>query len=96
MAAGVDGRSAGIFCCTRPGERVEQLQALDLVVEELGCAPRARNARPGTRRWCRRARVEPAAREVLVVALVLHADQLGDHLALAHPVVGGSVITMRW
>ena len=70
------------------GERVEQLQRLDLVVEQLDAdrqfAVLGRKHVDGVA-----AHAEGAAREILLVARVLHADQPPDHVALpdlvAHP-----------
>ena len=81
VAAGVHGEARDLLP-DASGERIEQLQGLHLVVKQLdadgqfgvfgrehvdGVAPHA----------------ELAAREVLLVALVLHAYQLGNDVALA-------------
>jgi hypothetical protein len=70
----------------RPVSGSKQLQRLDLVVEQLDAqrqlAVLGREHVDGVA-----AHAEGAAREVGLVALVLHADQLGDDVALAHLVV---------
>jgi hypothetical protein len=82
VAAGVD-REARDLLPHAAGQRVQQLQRLDLVVEQLDAqrqlAVFGRKHVDGVA-----AHAEAAAAEVDLVALVLHADQLGDHVALAH------------
>ncbi len=68
-------------------ERVKQLQAFDFVVEQLNADGQfgmlGREDVDGVA-----AHAELAATELHVVALVLHADQLGDHVALTQLVAG--------
>ena len=84
MAAGVDGEARDLLPHAA-GERVQQLQALDLVVEELD-AQRELAVLCGEDVDGVAAHAERAAPELDLVALVLHADQLLDDVALAHPV----------
>ena len=67
----------------RPSERIEQRERIDLVVEEFDAQGQlgvfGREDVDGVA-----AHAEGAARKVGIVALVLHADELGDHVALAH------------
>jgi hypothetical protein len=68
-----------------PGEGVEQRQRLDLVVEELDAQ---RQFGVFGREDVDRVAAHPkfAAHELLLVALVLHAHQLGDDVALSQAV----------
>ncbi len=84
MAAGVH-RKARNLLLDAARERVKQLQALDLVVKQLDA--------DGHLRMLGRKHIdgvtphaELAARKIRLVALVLHADELRDHIALAQPV----------
>ncbi|MNT20976.1 hypothetical protein D3C72_1562990 [compost metagenome] len=81
MARRVD-REARHLLADAPGERVEQLQRLDLVVEQLEAdrqlAVLGRKHVDGVA-----AHPERAARKVLLVARVLHADEPRDQVALA-------------
>ena len=86
VAAGVD-REARDLLPHAAGERVQQLQALDLVVEELD-AQRQLAVLGGKDVDGVAAHAEGTAAELDLVALVLHADQLRDHVALAHLVAG--------
>ena len=80
MAAGID-REARNLLLYAPGQRVQQLQGIHLVVEQLNTyrqlAVLGRKHVDGLA-----AHTERAPAEVHVVALVLHADQLRDHIAL--------------
>ncbi len=86
MRTGVDGEARNLLP-HHAGERVEQGERLDLVVEQfdahrqLGVLGR-KDVDPVT------AHAEGAASEIDLVALVLHAHQLCDHVALAHAVAG--------
>jgi len=81
VAAGVDGETRELLL-DAPGQRVEQLQRLDLVVEQLDADGQlrvfGREDVDGVA-----AHAELATREILLVAGVLHAHQLRDHVALA-------------
>jgi hypothetical protein len=81
MAARVD-REARDLLAHAAGERIHQRQAFDLVVEQLDAQRQlgvlGREHVDGVA-----AHAEGAAAEVDLVALVLHADQLSDHVALA-------------
>ena len=81
VAAGVH-REARNLLADAPRERVEQHQRLHLVVEQLDAH---RQLRVLSRKHVDgvAAHAEFAARKLHVVALVLHAHQLGDHVALA-------------
>ena len=69
------------------GQRVEQLQALDFVVEQLD--PHRQFSVLGREDVDRvAAHAEGAARELGLVAAVLHRRQAGDDVALTHLVVG--------
>ena len=86
MAAGVH-REARNLLPDATGQWIEQLQRFDLVVEQFD--PNGHFAV-----LCREdvdrvpAYPERAPGKLHVVALVLHADQLGYHVALPHPVTG--------
>ena len=81
VARRVDGEARHLLA-DAAGERVEQLQRLDLVVEQLDADGElgvlGREDVDGVA-----AHAERAAREIDLVALVLHADQVRDHVALA-------------
>ncbi len=81
MAGRID-REARHLLADVAGERIQQLQRLDLVVEQLDAD---RQLRVLGREHVDRvaAHAERAAREVGLVARVLHADQLRDDVALA-------------
>jgi len=75
-------REAWDFLSDSAGERIEQLQCFDLVVEELDA--------DGQLAVLRRKNIDGVAthperptRKILFVARVLHADQPPDHIALA-------------
>ena len=82
MTAGVDGKARDLLP-DAPGQGVKQLQALDLVVKQLDADGHlgvlGRKNVDGVA-----AHTEGAARKIDVVALVLHAHQLRNHVALAH------------
>ena len=69
------------------GERIEQLQAFYFVIKQF-------NAHCKLRMFCRKhidgvaSNAELAAAKVLVIALVLHANELRDHIALTCFVAG--------
>ena len=81
VAAGVHGKARNLLL-DAPRERVEQLQALDLIIKQLDA-----NGQLGV--FCREhvdrvaAHPELATRKIGFVALVLHADELRNHVALA-------------
>ncbi len=86
VAARIDGEAWNLLPYAS-GQRVEQLQRFDLVIEKLDA----------DRHFTvfRRENVDGIAahpkrtpRKLHVIALVLHADQLGYHVALPHPVAG--------
>ncbi len=82
VAAGVD-RETQYLLLDAPGQWIEQLQRLDLVVEQLD--PYRQLAVFGRKNVDRvAAHTELSARKIFFVALVLHAYQLGNHVALAH------------
>ena len=81
VAAGVHGKAWDLLL-DAPRERVEQLQALDLIIKQLDA-----NGQLGV--FCRKhvdrvaAHPELATRKIGFVTLVLHADELRNHVALA-------------
>ena len=82
MAGGIDCE-AGNLLANATGQWVEQLKAFNFVVKQL-------NAHCQFRVFCWKHidGVTPnsklSAAEILVIALVLHANELGDHIALPH------------
>ena len=84
MAAGVHGKTRN-FLADAARERVKQLQAFNFVVKQLNAqrhfAVLGRKHINGVA-----AHPEIAPGKIQVVALVLHAHQLGNHIALAHAV----------
>lgn len=86
VAAGVDSEARNALAHAAR-ERVEQLQAFNLVVEEFD-ADGQLGMLGGEDIDGVAAHAELAAAEVLVVALVLHADQLRDDVALVDSVAG--------
>ena len=82
VAAGVN-REARNFLADAAGERIEQLEGLDLVIEQLD-AQRHFAVFGGEHVDGVAAHPKGAPAEVHVIALVLHAHQLDHHVALAH------------
>ena len=82
MAGRID-REARNFLTNAACERIEQLQAFNFIIEQF-------NAHRKFRMLCGKhidgvaANTELAAAKVLVVALVLHANELRNHIALPH------------
>ena len=80
MAAGVN-REAGNLLANAAGQRVKQLQALDFVIKQLHAdghfAVLSRENVDGVA-----PHPESAAAEIHVIALVLHAHQLGNNVSL--------------
>ena len=82
VVAGRVHREARDLLADAAGQRVEQLQRFDLVVEQLD-ADRQLAVLRGKDVDGVAAHAEGSAREILLVAVVLHADQLRDDVALA-------------
>ena len=82
VAAGVDGEARN-FLADATGERIKQLEGLDLVIEQLDAQSHL-TVFGGEHVDGVTAHAEGAAAEVHVVALVLHAHQLDHHVALPH------------
>ena len=82
MAFRVDHKARD-FLADAPGQRVKQLQRLDLIVKQFNAYSQlGMLGRKDVNHIA--AYAESAARKVLLIAAVLHADQAGDHIALAH------------
>jgi len=88
-------RERGIFWRIPPVSGSEELQRFDFIVEPIRC-DRSSECSAGKTSMGVAANTKAAAREVHLVARVLHPDELRNHVALAHLVATAQSITMRW